>query len=196
LSPGESRTIDSADGTPLSVVSAGSGPPLLHSIGAVCVLGAAAAGASIRRVALYEPPGPETVPRDWVDRATAMVAAGEHGRAMSSFLREVIGLTPATVAGLRDSPVAQDCLGIVAATLVREAEALATVQLGVLAERVAHPVLLLLGAESPGWAATTTRRLIGALRDPTLVTLAGLGHEGVDTAPRRVGSELIAFFSR
>lgn len=263
---GETRTIASADGTPISVVCAGIGEPLLlvhggmtssarwqplwphltlqrevtamdrrgrggsgdrapynldrefqdvaavandladrhggpidvfgHSIGAVCVLGAAAAGGSFRRIALYEPPGPETVRRDWVDRGTAMVAAGEHGRAMGSFLIEVIGLTPATVASLRDSPVAQDSLGIVAATLVREAEALATVDLGQLAERVAQPVLLLLGSESPGWAHTITQRLTRQLRDPTLVTLAGLGHEGVDTAPRRLSTELLGFFLR
>lgn len=261
---GEHRTIASTDGTPISVVTAGSGAPLLlvhggmtssarwqplwpylmiqrevsamdrrgrggsgdqapysldrefqdvaavandladrhggpidvfgHSIGAVGVLGAAAAGASFRRIALYEPPGPETVPRDWVDRATAMVAAGEHGRAMRSFLIEVIGLTPATVTRLRDSPVAQDSLGIVAATLVREAEALATVHLGRLAERVASPVLLLLGSESPGWADTITQRLRSTLRNATLVTLAGQGHEGVDTAPRRVSAELLGFF--
>lgn len=263
---GEHRTIASADGTPISVVSAGSGSPLLlvhggmtssarwhplwpyltiqrevsamdrrgrggsgdqapysldrefqdvaavandladrhggpvdvfgHSIGAVCVLGAAAVGAPFRRIALYEPPGAETVPRDWVDRATVMVAAGEHGRAMGSFLIEVIGLTPETVASLRDSPVAQDSLGIVAATLVREAEALTTVDLGRLAERVAQPVLLLLGSESPGWAETITQRLTRTLRDPTQITLAGLGHEGVDTAPRHVSAELIGFFSR
>ena len=266
LTLGQTRTIASADGTPISVASAGSGPPLLlvhggmtssarwqplwpyltihhevsamdrrgrgrsgdrgpytldrefqdvaavatdladrhggpvdvfgHSIGAVCVLGAAAAGASFRRIALYEPPGPETVPRDWVERATEMVAAGEHGRAMGSFLIEVIGLAPTTVASMRDSPVAQESLGIVAATLVREAEALATVDIVRLAERVFQPVLLLLGNESPGWANTITQRLTGALGDPMLVTLAGLGHEGIDTAPRLVSAELTRFLSR
>ncbi len=262
---GESRTVASVDGTPVAVVSAGSGSPLLlvhggmtssarwqalwphltaqhavsamdrrgrggsgdqapyslerefqdvtavandlaerhggpvdvfgHSIGGVCVLGAAAAGASFRRIGLYEPPGPETVPRDWVDRATEMVAAGEHGRAMGSFLIDVIGLTPATVARLRDSSVAQDSLGIVAATLVREAEALATVDLDQLGRRVTQPVLLLLGSESPGWADVVTQRLTRVLRDPRLVVLAGVGHEGVDTAPQHVGGELSGFFS-
>jgi len=166
-----------------------------HSIGAVCVLGAAAAGASFRRIALYEPPGPETVPRDWIDRATEMVAAGEHGRAMGSFLIEVIGLTLATVETLRDSPVAHESLEIVAATLAREAEALATVDIARLAARVVQPVLLLLGSESPEWAGTITQQLTAALHDPTLVTLAGLGHEGVDTAPRHLSAELTGFLS-
>ncbi len=234
------RAIASADGTPISVLSAGSGPPLLlvhggmtssarwqplwpflttghelsamdrrgrggsgdhqpyrlelefqdvaavatdlaarhgvpvdvfgHSIGAVCVLGAAAAGAPFRRIAVYEPPGPETVPRDWVDRATAMVAAGEPGRAMGNFLIEVIGLSPATVGRLRDSPVAQDSVGILAATLAREAAALTTVDLDRLAQRVARPVLLLLGTDSPAWAGTITHRLDAALPDSRVAT--------------------------
>lgn len=263
---GAERAIRSADGTPISVVSAGSGPPLLlvhggmtssarwgpvwpfltahhevsamdrrgrggsgdheaysldrefedvtavandlaqrhggpvdvfgHSIGAVCVLGAAAAGAPFRRIVLYEPPGPQTVPHDWVERATAMVAAGELGKAMASFLIEVIGLTPATVASLRDSPIAEDSLGIVAATLAREARALTTVDLDRLAQRVAQPVLLMLGTKSPGWAATITHHLSGALPDPILVTLDGSGHEGVDTHARRVSAELTAFVTR
>ena len=39
-----------------------------HSYGATCVLGAAARGARFRRVALYEPPGPQTA-GDQVARA-------------------------------------------------------------------------------------------------------------------------------
>jgi pimeloyl-ACP methyl ester carboxylesterase len=167
-----------------------------HSIGAVCVLGAAAAGAPFRRIALYEPPGPQTVPGDWVERATAMVAAGQHGRAMFSFLTEVIGLAPATVASLRDSPAAEDALGIVAATLAREARALTTVDLDRLAQRVAQPVLLLLGTESPDWATAITHRLAGTLHDAVLAPVDGHGHEGVDTDPRQVRAHLAAFLAR
>lgn len=166
-----------------------------HSIGAVCALGAAAAGAPFRRIALYEPPGPETVSREWVDRATKMVAAGEPGRAMFSFLTEVIGIAPQTVAAMRDTPVAEESLDIVAASLVREAAALTTVDLGRLARQVAQPVLLLLGTDSPSWAHTITRRLVAALSDSTLAILDGLGHEGVDTDPQRVTDELTAFLS-
>src|ERR1019366_6372687 len=45
-----------------------------HSYGATCTLGAAAQGAPFRRMALYEPPGPQANPREWVERATALVA--------------------------------------------------------------------------------------------------------------------------
>lgn len=167
-----------------------------HSIGAVCVLGAAAAGAAVRRVALYEPPGPETVPREWVDRATAMVRAGEPGRAMVSFLTEVIGVPWETVVAMRDTPVAEASLDIVAATLVREAGALTTVDLDRIARQVTQPVLLMLGADSPGWAHVIIERLSGALRRATLSVLDGLGHEGVDTNPEQVSAELTDFLTQ
>jgi pimeloyl-ACP methyl ester carboxylesterase len=100
------------------------------------------------------------------------------------------------VAGLRDSPAAGDSLGIVAATLTREARALTTVDLDHLAHELTRPVLLFLGSESPAWAGTVTQRLNGLLADSTLVTVRGHGHEGVDTAPEQVGAELSAFLSR
>jgi pimeloyl-ACP methyl ester carboxylesterase len=167
-----------------------------HSYGAVCVLGAAAHGAGFRRLALYEPPGPETVPRDWVVRANAMVSSGQLGRAMESFLIEVIGLTPDQVAALRNASTAQDTLSIVAATLPREADALTGVDLPDLARTVTQPVLLILGTNSPPWAATITRALERALANAEIVSLAGHGHEAVDAAPRLVGSELHRFLQR
>ena len=69
-----------------------------HSYGAVCALGAAANGAPIRRLALYEPPGPPTVPAEWRERVLPMIEAGQPGRAMMTFLTEIIGLTAEEVA--------------------------------------------------------------------------------------------------
>jgi pimeloyl-ACP methyl ester carboxylesterase len=167
-----------------------------HSYGAVCVLGAAARGAEFRRLALYEPPGRETVPPDWVLRAKAMIRNGQAGRAMQSFLIEVIGLTPDQVTALKNAPTTEDILGIVAATLPREADALANVDLSDLARTVTQPVLLMLGSNSPPWAATITRALEQALTDAEVVSLDGHGHEAVDTAPQLVSSELHGFLLR
>jgi pimeloyl-ACP methyl ester carboxylesterase len=58
----------SEQGGPVDVVG--------HSIGATCVLGAAAGGAPFRRVVLYEPPGPQATPDNWPERVSAMVDAG------------------------------------------------------------------------------------------------------------------------
>ena len=93
-----------------------------HSFGATCTLGAAARGAPFRRLALYEPPGPQTVPAEWVERVCALVAEGKSGRAMFSFVTEIVGLSPEQFEGYRNLPGAEGVLAIVAATMPRERE--------------------------------------------------------------------------
>ena len=166
-----------------------------HSYGALCTLGAAAHGAPFRRIALYEPPGQQTVPREWRERASALVATGRPGPAMISFLTEVIGLNMTQVSELRDAPGAQDVLPIVTATLPREAEALASADPVTLAAGVTAPVLLLLGEASPAWAADLTHALLTALPDATLASLPGYGHEAIDAAPGLVCRELAQFLA-
>jgi pimeloyl-ACP methyl ester carboxylesterase len=176
----------------------GSGSPadvFAHSYGALCTLGAAALGAPFRRIALYEPPGPQTVPREWRERASAMVARGQPGAAVISFLTEVIGLTMEQLSELRNAPGAQDVLPIVSATLPREAEALASADPPTLAAHVRAPVLLLLGEASPAWAADITHALRSALAQVRLAILPDLGHEAVDTAPGLICQQLIQFLA-
>ncbi|MDN5914527.1 MAG: alpha/beta hydrolase [Pseudonocardia sp.] len=166
-----------------------------HSIGAVCALGAAARGAPIRRLALYEPPGPQTVTRDWIDRVSDWISSGRPDRAMGSFLVEIVGLDGQTVISLRDSPAAEDAVPIVENTMVREAEALLAVDVVGLTAGVTVPVLLMVGDRSPGWAATVTSRLRQDLPGVTLTVLDGHGHEAVDTAPGLVVARLDRFFA-
>ena len=185
-----------------------------HSYGATCALGAASLGAPslaapslgtaslaapslaapIQRLALYEPPGPQTVPLDWYDRVCAMVAAGQAGRAMLSFLTEIIGLTAEQVEEARNSPGAQDVLPIVSATLQREGLALIQVDLLATARTVACPVLLLLGENSPHWARDITHALAETLATPEVVRLPGIGHEAIFAEPDLLVSELRRFF--
>jgi pimeloyl-ACP methyl ester carboxylesterase len=162
-------------GSPVDVVG--------HSYGALCALGAAGRGAPFRRVALYEPPGPQAVPQAWLGRVEALLAAGDPGRAMASFLVEVVGLTREQVQTLRGTPVAHDAIGIVTATMRREARSLTTVDLPTLARQVAQPVALLLGEHSPQWAHSVTATLRQQLPRSTLVPLPGQGHEAIDQAP-------------
>ena len=173
------------DGSPASVFA--------HSYGALCSLGAAARGAHMRRIALYEPPGPATVPREWRERVGALVADGRPGPAMVSFLTEVIGLTMAQVSELRNTPGAQDVLPIVSATMSREGEALASADPLGLAARVTAPVLLMLGEASPAWAADITHALSATLPHATLAVLPGAGHEAIDAAPGLIHRELLGF---
>ncbi len=166
-----------------------------HSYGAVCALGAAAAGAPVRRLALYEPPDGRTAPAAWRARVQSMIEAGQLGRAMLSFLIEVIGLSAAEVAALRNAPRSYDVMPIVSATMPREGQALAETDLKSLAAGVEVPVLLLLGSASPAWAGDIITEVAGALPHKTLAVLDGQGHDAIDAAPELLLTQLAAFFS-
>ena len=179
----------------IAAVAASLGPVdvFAHSIGATCALGAAASGAAVRRLALYEPPGPQTAPKEWRERVTALIADGKPGPAMVSFLREM-GLSATQIDELRNAPRDYDVLPIVSATMPREALALATVDVTALAAAVTVPVLLLLGSRSPAWASDITGALADVLPQSTLAVLDGQGHEAIESAPGLLESRLAAFF--
>lgn len=168
-----------------------------HSFGAIAVLGAAGAGAPLRRLALYEPPGPQTVSGGWLERVRGYLAAGQPGRAVVSFLTEIGGMTPDQVEQLRTAPPGpEDYLEIASRTFVREGEALAALDLRALARPVRLPVLMLHGTASPPWAQQVGGALARALADVEVVSLPGHGHEGVDTAADLVAAELRRFLLR
>ena len=187
-----------------AAMTAAAGSPvdvLAHSYGATCTLGAAARSAAaggepFRRIALYEPPGPQAAPADWRERATSFIAAGQPGRAMASFLSEIIGLSRDQIEDLRSAAGAQDVLPIVSATMPREAAALAAVDLPALTAGVTIPVLLILGAASPAWAGDITRELEAALADATVAVLPDCGHEAIDSAPGQLADVLARFLRR
>jgi pimeloyl-ACP methyl ester carboxylesterase len=167
-----------------------------HSIGGVVVLGAAGIGAPLRRIALYEPPGPPAATAEWLDRLRGLIAAGRPGPAIAGFLTEVVGMTPEQVAALREAPPGpDDVLAIATRTLVREGEALAALDLAAVAAPVPQPVLLLRGTASPPWAEAVVRALAAALPDAQVVELPGAGHEGVDTAAATVAAQLVRFLT-
>jgi pimeloyl-ACP methyl ester carboxylesterase len=174
---------------------AGDGPVDVfgHSYGATCALGAAGLGAPLGRLAVYEPPGPQAAPRQWREQMTAMVEAGEPGRAMMSFLTEIIGLNGEQIDRLRNAPRGYDIMPIVSATLPREALALASVDLTALAGAVAIPALLILGDASPPWAGEITRELTAALPESKVAVLPGQGHLAVDSAPELLARALTEF---
>ncbi len=149
----------------------------------------------MRRLALYEPPGPQTVPAEWRSRVLSMLEAGQPGRAMLSFLTEIIGLSAEEVAALRDAPRAYDVMPIVSATMPRESQALGTVDLRALATGVEAAVLLVLGSASPAWARDLTDEVAAVLAHKTLAVLDGQGHDAIDAAPELLVTELAAFFS-
>jgi pimeloyl-ACP methyl ester carboxylesterase len=167
-----------------------------HSFGGICLLGAAGRGAPLRRLALYEPPGPPTVPAEWHGRMQGYLEAGRTGRAVVSFLTEVVGLSADQVDDLRRSSAGGgDVMGIAERTFVREADALLRLDLAGLACRVRQPVLLMRGTASPPWAAEVVDTLAAHLPDARVEELAGHGHEGVDTATDQVAGLLARFLA-
>ena len=161
-----------------------------HSYGATCALGAAGLGGAVGRLVLYEPPGTQTVPEDWVTRATALVEAGRAGAAMVSFLIEVIGLGSEEVDALRRAPMTYDILAVLSATLPREARALTEVDPAGLARNLSCPVTLLLGDRSPAWAGAITAAVAEAVPSAEVVALPAVGHEAIDAAPDLIVSHL------
>jgi pimeloyl-ACP methyl ester carboxylesterase len=122
-----------------------------------------------------------------------MVADGQAGRAAFTFLTAIVGLTRSEVEALRDAPGGRDVLPIVAATLPREAHALAAADLARAARQVRQPVLLLLGTGSPPWASEITQEIAAALPTATVTILPGVGHEALDRAPDLLVTEVLRF---
>jgi pimeloyl-ACP methyl ester carboxylesterase len=197
---GQGYSIDAEYGDVAAVagaLSAEAGGPIdvfAHSYGATCTLGATNHSAPFRRIALYEPPGGNTAPPEFVDRLTALVDEGRTGKAMVSFLSEIIGLTGEEIDALKNAPQTYDILSVLAATLPREGRALLGVDVATLAGGVTGPTLLLLGERSPEWAEVNTRETAGVIPDSRIVTLPGLGHEATDQAPELVVDHLARFF--
>lgn len=165
-----------------------------HSFGALAALGAAAGASPVRRLVLFEPPGPPTLPVGWLPRVRSLIELGDLGRVMFSFLVEVVGLSPEEVVALRDDAAAgSDPLPIVARTLAREAEVIQGLDMASLCEDVEQPVLLLLGGASPPWAAAVTRSLAAELSRSTVTEMPHHGHEAVDTAAVAVAQHIIDY---
>ena len=164
-----------------------------HSFGGTCALGAAARGAPFGRIAVYEPPGQESVTSDFVDRQFVAVAEGTPGRAMASFLTEILGLSISEIDDLRATPPAYDMLKVLCDTLPREGKALLNVDVPALASNISVPVLFLLGERSPIWAKDITHRAAAVIVNSKVTFLPGLGHLAIDSAPRLVADELNNF---
>ncbi len=167
---------------------------MAHSIGATFVIDAAAGNSNVRRLVLYEPPGPETVAGGWSNRVDDLVGHGEVGRAAASFLRDIIALSPQEIDRLREQSAGSDVLAIAAATLPRETRALETIDFS-RAREITAPTLLLLGSTSTAWARSITHQLESLIPHARVVELAGQGHEAIDRAPDLLLSELLAFFA-
>jgi pimeloyl-ACP methyl ester carboxylesterase len=125
-------------------------------------------------------------------RIEELLAAGDREEGLAAALRS-FGLSPKELEQLRASPTWRPRLEL-AHTIPREARAEAGCRFD--ARRLGQltaPVLLLLGEESPAWAAEGTERIRSVLPGARVALLRGQGHAATVTAPELVADELARF---
>lgn len=164
----------------LQAVLAATGPTAQvvgHSFGAVCALDAAAAGAALRSLVLYEPPVYAHRSSDAIGRAAAHLEAGDREQAVATFLTDVAGCSEGELAFIRSMPEEWSRFIDRAPTVVRETEALASLTWDPSRFRsVGVPTLQISGELTRGDGYPTHDDIREALPHATHATIAGQGH--------------------
>lgn len=165
-----------------------------HSYGAICALEAARRMEEIVSLILYEPPFPVDgpAPQAPFEVASSALRAGDARTALTTLLREIVGLRPEELDVVRQLP--DTWFESFAASALREM--IAVNELGSDLDRFADirvPTLLLLGTESTGTVVSATLRLADLLPDTRVATLEGQAHNAVLGAPQMVASHVKAF---
>jgi pimeloyl-ACP methyl ester carboxylesterase len=182
-----------------AVADAAGGPVVLlgHSYGALCALGAARlASAAVSRLMLYEPPAgthgrdltPGTLPR-----LETLLGQGRLDQVLEVFFRDEVGMPEQQLQLLRSLPTWPARVAA-APTVPRELRAAG--QFAHVPEwfaQVTTPTLLLLGGDSPPWAADATRQVRDALTDARAEILPGQQHVAMDTAPELFTDHVLGF---
>ncbi|GAB2823074.1 alpha/beta hydrolase [Actinoallomurus bryophytorum] len=166
------------------------------SSGAALALAAAAAGPSITKVALYEPPFMAEVEdgariTDYSERLSELLDARRDGDAVELFMTNV-GVPAPAVAGIRAQP-GWAALEAVAPTLAYDDQVLGDG--GVprdLAAAVTVPALVLAGTGSPQGLQQAAKATADALPTAGHLTLEGQTH---DVSPEALAPALAAFFA-
>jgi pimeloyl-ACP methyl ester carboxylesterase len=182
-----------------AVIAAAGGDAFLYgsSSGAVLALLATAAGASVRKLALWEPPYIVDESRPRPDPNTAqiyrdLVAQDRRGDAVEYFMAKVVGMPAEFVANARTQPWWQWTESL-AHTLAYDAEIMGdyTLPVGTI-RNVAVPTLVLVGAASFDFFGPTAKAIVDALPNARVQSLEGQEHN-VD--PTVLGPALAAFFA-
>jgi pimeloyl-ACP methyl ester carboxylesterase/GNAT superfamily N-acetyltransferase len=168
-----------------------------HSWGGRCALGAALRTSAIERVISYEgapPPGSLRYQEPGlVDRLAALDDAGRPDELLTTFLREVVGMTPDELVRYRAEPVWPRRVAA-APTIVRELRAETDRDAGLdVLGTVRQPVLQLLGGESLPVFGEATRALDRRLADGRIVTIPGAKHAAHHSDPDAVVEAITTF---
>ena len=170
-----------------------------HSYGGRCALGAGLRTDAIRRIVSYEgaptPAGASYHPTGVEGRLRERLAGGDRDGALTTFLREVVGMSELDLAAYRADPV-WPLRAAAAGTILRELEAEAdpAASLATLG-RVRQPVLQLLGGESLPVFREATVALDERLTDGRIVVIDGARHAAHHTHPAVVVEAIRTFLA-
>jgi len=180
----------------VAVVSALSGPVFVlgHSFGGVAALEASLLTGKIAKLVLYEPPLRELDQSSVADQMEAMIQAGDRELATTTFLREVVMVSPTEIAAMRSRP---SWPGLVASigSSVRQVRALTRYRFDASRFRTLRtPTLLLTGSRTASpQLKLAISSLMDALPNRTLVVLEGQEHNAMDTDREHLADILTKF---
>jgi pimeloyl-ACP methyl ester carboxylesterase len=167
-----------------------------HSYGAICSLEASMLTDKVRRLILYEPPIPTTLPLyppGVPDRIQALVDAGDPEAGLELFVREVVRMPDGELARYRSLPSWKMRVKL-APTIPREL--LVDRGYRFRPERFADsaiPTLLLVGGDSPPVFRQAIDVVAAALPNSRVVVMAGQRHVAMDAAPELFLAEVRRF---
>lgn len=166
-----------------------------HSFGAQCCLEAALRTSHIRRLILYEPPiTTEGVfyPPGVRDIMQVLLKAGDREGLLTTFLRELVGMSDYEISSLKAEPTWTARLAA-AHSILRELPDEGYILDLKRFRNVRIPALLLLGGNSPPFLVAATKAVHAALQNSTVLVMPGQQHVAMNTAPEFFVHEVVAF---
>ena len=170
-----------------AVIEAAGGSANLYgtSSGAALAMHAAAGGAPVTRLAMWEPPynvnGRPDLPDDTASVYRELVSSGRRGDAAEYFMAKVVGMPPEFVAQARQAPwwAQQEAI---AHTLAYDATIMGDYTLPVdIAKAITVPTLIVVGGASFGFMRETADALAELIPNAQVVAVEGQAHN-VDPA--------------
>ncbi len=164
-----------------------------HSYGAQVALGAAATvPEAVRKLVLYEPPWPRTLPKDDLQTLERIASGGDWEGFATTFFRDLLRVPVQALDELRSTPLWPPIVADGKASL-GDLRAIARYDFDPERFRNLHvPVLLQVGTESPR-DLYATDALAAALPDVRIEELEGQAHEGMTTAPEMYAEAVARF---
>jgi pimeloyl-ACP methyl ester carboxylesterase len=169
-----------------------------HSFGGNIAFGAALRTANLRKLVLYEGwPVPNLAHRRidpvLTERLDSLLANGHDELMLETFLRQIVHLSEAELRDLKASPTWPVRVEA-ARTVPRELRAFADQAFDpAAADKIAVPVLLIVGADSPADIKADPDVVAAALPDARIDVLAGQAHMAHLTDPETFAARVLAF---